>query len=160
MKLGLLTTFLPSYPSTLSAQEQEHSADLLVSSKQQWDSWLRQMALVGYYWSLSALRECVKVGYRFNIKAKFTSCKLCKKTEELGWSVREKLTCQRKALTRENTPSMDNWKNYGIQVLNVKMTRGGRDLKRQDQSTKEKQREEIVKSRRKLCPTCKINDGN
>lgn len=29
------------------------------------------------------------------MKTKFTLSKLCKKTEDLGWSVREKLTCMR-----------------------------------------------------------------
>lgn len=87
----------------------------------------------------------MKVGQRFNMKAKFTLSKLCKKTEDLGWSVREKLTCVREknsqAWTNLAWTTEKLW-NSSYECKNY----NGVKKKRQDQSTKEKWRREIVKS--------------
>lgn len=122
MKLSLLTTSLPSYPSRAVCLST--GADLLFwrSIWSKWDSWDE------WHWlTINCLSLC-KLRWRmygdgtktFNVKAKFSLRQQWKKTEEAwGWPVREKEVGSRKSdhigkqkLARANERMMKKMKNW------------------------------------------------
>lgn len=60
-----------------------------------------------------------------------------------------KQSAQRKTVTRENKPGMGDWKNYGIEVLNSKMTVGNKRKKTEPLPGSQKHKGKMEKRNRK-----------